>query len=181
MWRALVAAAVIGTACNLPGDSAPSQTISGPSASPPGSVQSQSPNTVGGADREPRDLPRHSEESAVIEAIVAAGFDVAMIAASKFEEHLFAEWRRGRVFYNNYEKPFRVDALFLDSPPGNVRVCRLPGAGYDYSIVMDGRSAAMGATAEILFAVGDGFFVMTDKPAIHASLIARLRLTAPNC
>ena len=180
MWRALVAAAVIGVAC-LPGDSATSQTISASSATPPGSVQSRSPNTVGSADREPRDLPRYSEETTVVDAIVAAGFDVDKIAASKFEEHLFAEWDRGRLFFNNYQRPFRVDALFLESPPGDVRVCRLPGGGYDYSIVMDGRPAAMSATAEILFAVGDRFFVMTDQPAIRASLIARLRLSVPNC
>lgn len=179
MWRTAIAAAIIATACNSAEEPATSQPSPGPSASVPASSSHSA--TLRGPDREPRDLPRYLEEDEVVDAIVAVGFSVDRIAASKFEEHLFSEWKRGRVFYNNYQMPFRVDALFLDSAPGNVRVCRLPGAGYEYSIVMDRRPAAMGATAEILFAVGDRFFVMTDKPAIHASLVARLRLTAPGC
>jgi hypothetical protein len=178
-WRAFLAAAIIGTACNLPGDSVTSQPSPSQSAAVPG-TQSPSPTIGGSATRDPRDLTRHPEESAVVDAILAAGYDVAQIGASKFEGY-FAEWKRGRVFYNNYQTPFRVDALFLDSPLSNVRVCRVPGFGHDYSIVIDGRPATVGATAEVFFAVGNQFFVMTSQPAIHDSLIARLRLAVPSC
>jgi hypothetical protein len=178
MFRALVIAAVIGIPCSSP-DSGSSPHGSGPSATPAGTRASSS----GGPDREPADLVRYAEESTVIDAIVAAGFEVDQVRASKFEEHFFAEWKRGRVFYNSYSKPspFRVDALFLDSPPGAVRVCPVPGSAYDYSVVRDGRAATMGATAQVFFAFGDRHFVMTSEPAIHASLIARLGLSVPTC
>lgn len=178
MFRALAIAAVIGIACSSP-ESGSSPQGSGPSAPP---AVTRAPSS-GGPDREPRDLVRYAEEAAVIDAIVAAGFEVDLIGASKFEEHLFAEWKRGRVFYNNSMKPrpFRVDALFLDSAPGAVRVCPVPRSGYDYTVVRDGRSTTMGASAEVLFAFGDRHFVMTSEPAIHASLIARLGLRVPAC
>jgi hypothetical protein len=178
MLRALVLATIIGSACS-PADSDSSQRATGPSATP---AETRAPST-GGAERQPRDLAHYTEEAAVIDAIVAAGFEVDLIGASKFEEHLFADWKRGRVFYNNYAKPkpFRVDALFLDSAPGTVHVCPVPGSAYDYSVVRVGRAATMGATAQILFAFGDRYFVMTSEPAIHTSLIARLGLAVPAC
>lgn len=178
MFRAFVIAAVLGIACSSP-NSGSSPQGSGPSATP---VVTRAPSS-GGPDREPHDLVRYAEEAAVIDAIVAAGFEVDQIRASKFEDYLFAEWKRGRVFYNNSTKPrpFRVDALFLDSAPGAVRVCLVPGSGYDYSVVRDGRATTMGASAEVFFAFGDRHFVMTSEPAIHASLIARLGLRVPAC
>ena len=110
IWRAILAAAIIGTACNLPGDSVTSQPSPSQSAGVPGTLQSPSP-TIRSGTRDPRDLPRHPEEGAVVDAILAAGYDVDQIGASKFEGY-FAEWKRGRVFYNNDQRPFRVDASF---------------------------------------------------------------------
>jgi hypothetical protein len=177
MWLALVAAAIVAGACTSPVSSPPSTA----SANQAGSVGlGRQPS------RDPADLPVYSEEAAVIEAIASAGFHVDRIGPSKFEEYIFGERKRARVFGAPVESTrrdrIRVEILFPDAPVGEVRVCPSSSAGpNEYSISIAGREISVGSTQPLFFAISDRFFVMASNEPVRDALRARLGLSIPPC
>jgi hypothetical protein len=163
-------------ACVLPASS----PTPAPTRTEPRTVEVGTPLPI----REPGDLPRLPEERAVIEAIAAAGLRVDRVAVSKFEDHIFGERKRARVFGAPIEGTrdrVRVDVLFLDSPVGEVRICPVDAGSNEYSIVTDGRRVSVGSAQEIFFAVSDRLFVLASDLRVREALRSALDLTVPIC
>ena len=177
MWQAIVAAAIVAGACTSP--------ISSPSPTATAS-QARTVEPARQPSRDPADLAVYPEEAAVIEAIASVGFRVDRIGPSKFEEYVFGERKRARVFGAPIESTrrdrIRVEILFPDAPIGDVRVCPSSSAGpTDYSISIAGRGISVGSTQPLFFAISDRFFVMASNEPVRDALRARLGLSIPPC
>src|SRR2546422_9094625 len=140
--------------------------------------------TASPPSRSPADLPVYPEEAAVIRAVAEAGFRVDRVGVSKFEDYIFGERKRARLFGAPIEGTrdrIRVDVLFLDAPAGSVSICPDAGTYYEYSITIDGRRTTIGAIQPVFFAVGDHFFVMATDGRVREALFKGLGLATPLC
>jgi hypothetical protein len=135
--------------------------------------------------REPTALPRYAEEQAVLDVLTASGMRVELVGASKFETLLGAA-RRTRVFIGTLQGT-RVGAevLFLDAPPGDVRVCKTAGSAPGFTkvvITVDGEPGSTGEGSQSMnFAVSDRYFVMSSDVRVRDALRDGLRLSEPRC
>jgi hypothetical protein len=135
--------------------------------------------------REPADLPRFAEEQAVVQVLTAGGMRVELIGASKFETLLGAP-RRTRVFIGTLQgSRVGAEVLFLDAPPGDVRVCKTAGSAYGFTKVVITVDGAPGSTGEgsqsMNFAVSDRYFVMSSDVRVRDALRDGLGLSEPRC
>ena len=135
--------------------------------------------------REPRDLVRYPEETAVLGALTRTGMHIDLIGGSKFETILGAP-RRARVFIGTIGiDRVGVDVLFLDEPAGDVRVCTSTGSAPGFTkaaITVNGQLASSGEGSQILyFALGDRYFVVSSDPRVRQNLFKELGLRVPSC
>jgi hypothetical protein len=151
-------------------------------APPPPSV---STSAAASPSREPTALPRYPEEQAVLDVLTASGMRVELVGASKFETLLGAP-RRARVFIGTMEgSRVGADVLFLDAPPGDVRVCKTAGTAPGFThvvITVDGRPGSTGDGSQSMsFAVSDRYFVMSSDVRVRDALRVGLGLSEPRC
>ena len=77
------------------------------------------------------------------------------------------------------------DVLFLDAPPGDVRVCKSAGPAPGFTqvvITVDGRPGSTGDGSQSMnFAVSDRYFVMTSDVRVRDALRDALALSEPRC
>jgi hypothetical protein len=118
----------------------------------------------------------------VVDAIATAGFRVDYIGVSKFEDYIFGERKRARVFGapTGAGERVRVDVLFLDAPVGDVRVCPAPDP-HNYWIVTDGRRATVGGSGEIFFAISERYFVLSSDVRVREAMRVAFGLRVPTC
>jgi len=110
---------------------------------------------------------------------------VELIGASKFETLLGAP-RRTRVFIGTMQgSRVGVEVLFLDAPPGDVRVCKSAGSASGFTkvvITVDGRPGSSGEGSRSMnFAVSDRYFVMSSDARVRDALRDGLGLSEPRC
>ena len=146
---------------------------------------SVSPSTAAVPSREPAALPRYPEEQAVLDVLTASGMRVELVGGSK-AEMLLGTPRRARVFIGTLAgSRVGADVLFLDAPPGDVRVCTSTGSASGFTkfaITVDGRAASNGEGSQSMnFALSDRYFVMTSDVRLRDALRVGLGLSEPRC
>jgi len=144
-----------------------------------------SPSTAVSPSREPAALPRYPEEQAVLDVLTASGMRVELVGASKFET-LLGRPRRARVFIGTIQGArVGADVLFLDAPPGDVRVCKTAGSASGFTkvvITVDGQPGSTGEGSQSMnFAVSERYFVMTSDARVRDALRDALGLSEPRC
>ena len=169
---ALVLVAIILSSCNA--------AVTPAAASP-----SVSPSSVVAPSREPAALSRYPEEQAVLDVLTATGMRVELVGGSKFETLLGAA-RRARVFIGTLQGArVGADVLFLDAPPGDVRVCKTAGSAPGFThveITVEGRPGSTGDGSQSMsFAVSDRYFVMSSDVRVRDALRVGLGLSEPRC
>lgn len=121
----------------------------------------------------------------MLDALTASGMRVELVGGSKFETLLGAP-RRTRVFIGTMQgSRVGADVLFLDAPPGDVRVCKSAGAASGFTkvvITVDGRPGSTGDGSQSMnFAVSDRYFVMSSDVRVRDALRDGLGLSEPRC
>ncbi len=121
----------------------------------------------------------------MLDVLTAAGMRVELIGASKFET-LLGSPRRTRVFIGTLQGTrVGADVLFLDAPPGDVRVCRTEGSAPGFTrvvITVDGRPGSTGDGSQSMsYAVSDRYFVMSSDVRVRDALRNGLGLSEPRC
>jgi hypothetical protein len=154
------------------------------SATPAGRA-TPSPTVIPAASREPSELPRFAEEPAVVDALTAGGMRVELVGGSKADT-LLGVARRARVFIGTLAgSRVGADVLFLDAPPGDVRVCTSAGSASGFTkftITVDGRPGSTGEGSQSMsFAVSDRYFVMSSDVRVRDALRDGLGLSEPRC
>ena len=146
---------------------------------------SVSPSTAVMPSREPAALPRYPEEQAVLNVLTASGMRVELVGGSKFDT-LLGVARRARVFIGTLAgSRVGADVLFLDAPPGDVRVCTAAGSASGFTkftVTVNGQPGSTGEGSQSMnFAVSDRYFVMTSDVRVRDALRVGLRLSEPRC
>ena len=146
---------------------------------------SVSPSVAASPSREPAALQSYPEEQAVLDVLTASGMRVELVGGSKFETFLGAA-RRTRVFIGTLQGTrVGADVLFLDAPPGDVRVCKTAGSTSGFTkvvITVDGRPGSSGEGSQSMsFAVSDRYFVMSSDVRVRDALRDGLGLSEPRC
>jgi hypothetical protein len=154
-------------------------------ATPAPPSPSLSTSAAASPSREPTALPRYPEEQAVLNVLTASGMRVELVGGSKFETLLGAA-RRARVFIGTMEgSRVGADVLFLDAPPGDVRVCKTAGSSSGFThvaITVDGRPGSTGDGSQSMnFAISDRYFVMSSDVRVRDALRDGLALSEPRC
>ncbi len=121
----------------------------------------------------------------MLQVLTTSGMRVELIGASKFETLLGAP-RRTRVFIGTLQgSRVGAEVLFLDAPPGDVRVCKTAGSAYGFTkvvITVDGRPGSTGEGSQSMnFAVSDRYFVMSSDVRVRDALRDGLGLSEPRC
>jgi hypothetical protein len=148
-------------------------------------LPSVSPSVAASPSREPAALQSYPEEQAVLDVLTARGMRVELVGGSKFETLLGAA-RRTRVFIGTLQGTrVGADVLFLDAPPGDVRVCKTAGSASGFTkvvITVDGRPGSSGEGSQSMsFAVSDRYFVMSSDVRVRDALRDGLGLSEPRC
>ena len=157
-------------------DTAGTRAAPSPIVSPPAAVT---------PSREPAALPRYPEEQAVLDVLTASGMRVELVGGSKAETLLGAA-RRARVFIGTLAgSRGGADVLFLDAPPGDVRVCTSAGSASGFTkftVTVNGQPGSTGEGSQSMnFAVSDRYFVITPDVRVRDALRVGLGLSEPRC
>jgi len=121
----------------------------------------------------------------VIDALTSAGMRVDLIGGSKWESQLGAKLP-ARVFIGDLDgRRAGADVIFLDSPVGDVRFCRLvdPQPGFRaWTVSVNGRETRGEGTSPVTILFGPRHFIVAyDDSRIVDALRKSLGLSAPPC
>jgi len=121
----------------------------------------------------------------VIDALTSAGMRVDLIGGSKWESQLGAKLP-ARVFIGDLDgRRAGADVIFLDSPVGDVRFCRLldPQPGFRaWTLSVNGRETRGEGTSPVTILFGPRHFIVAyDDSRIVDALRKSLGLSVPPC
>ncbi len=137
-----------------------------------------------GPSREPADLTRLPGEQPVIDALTSAGVRVDLVGRSKWETYLGTK-RLARVFIGDLDgRRAGADVIFLDSPIGDVRFCKLPDPhpGFvAWTLSVNGLGSRGEGSLPTTVLYGQRHFVIVHDSRIHDALRDALGLSEPRC
>jgi len=120
----------------------------------------------------------------VIDAMTSAGMRVDLVGRSKWETYLGTK-RQARVFIGDLDgRRTGADVIFLDSPIGDVRFCKLPDPhpGFvAWTLSVNGLGSRGEGSLPTTFLYGQEHFVIAHDSRIHDALRDALGLSEPPC